>query len=505
MGGGSTHLAGFAHWAGGRHGDASGSPALDATPAQGLSVGRKRWWAFAVVLVSLPAAFGFTLAFRPIPIRAVAPEALGLMLHQSQELPATPAGRVAEQWFAAMASGDVSELRSFFERQVSPGEDDSEVDQDVAMHQMVLRNTGGVLPHSVLRSDEHEIVLLAEGANGNWLRVTIGVRPLTPYQIILFRIRKSSGPESEALAVVTVSPALQQEVASAAGQLLRDQYVFEEVGIEYFDALADIVPTLDSPMSAEALGSMLTARLRAVSSDNHLAILDPARADRVLAMYGGPEDGNDEHHAEALEGDGFGRVESLSRDIAYVQIERFTAGPATRVRVEQVMESVQDAGAIVFDLRSNGGGDGEMVEQIESYLFAQPTHVMSSIRRGGPEEGRGIAETWTTTNDLSAKIALIPVFVLIDRGTGSAAEAFAFGLQHTGRATILGQTSAGAGHRVTYERLPGGFALGLPIGAAINPSTGRGWEGVGVMPDVEVGADTSLDELHRIVSELLLR
>ena len=169
------------------------------------------------------------------------------------------------------------------------------------------------------------------------------------------------------------------------------------------------------------------------------------------------------------------------------------------------MASVQDAAAIVFDLRGNRGGDGEMVEKIETYLFAKPTHIMSSIRRGGPEQTRGPAETWTTTNELSETMSSIPVFILVGGLTASAAEAFAFGLKHAERAMVIGQPTAGAGHRVTYERLPHGFALGLPVAAAISPKTGKGWEGIGVIPDMKTDTNADLALLISIVRDQLKR
>lgn len=129
------------------------------------------------------------------------------------------------------------------------------------------------------------------------------------------------------------------------------------------------------------------------------------------------------HHAMSVEGDGFGRVERFSGNIAYIEITMFFSGPSAFARAEEVMASVQDAAAIVFDLRGNGGGDGEMVEKIEAYLFQKPTHIMSSIRRGGTGPGQGPNEIWTKTNRLSETMSLIPVFILAGGATASAAEA----------------------------------------------------------------------------------
>ncbi|MCZ6853523.1 MAG: S41 family peptidase [Gammaproteobacteria bacterium] len=327
-----------------------------------------------------------------------------------------------------------------------------------------------------------------------------------------FAGHKATGPETEVVIVREIQPAAQKEIALEAARLLRDRYVYETIGMKYADRLAATADLPGETMTAEALATSLTNMLQSIQPDKHLKVLDPARARSILAMFGMLEnDGDDEaelepgagHHAMAVEGGGFGRVERFAGNIAYVEITMFASGPSAFVRAEEIMASVQDAAAIVFDLRGNGGGDGEMVEKIEAYLFAKPTHIMSSIRRDGPAPTQGPAETWTTTNQLSETMSSIPIFILVGGLTGSAAEAFAFGIKHVDRATVIGQPTAGAGHRVTYERLPHGFALGLPVAAAINPKTGRGWEGVGVIPNVKTATDATLEVLISIVREQL--
>ncbi len=471
-----------------------------------------------LVLVS----YGFTLEYEPLPIRVAHETRLqGMHLQEVQfEFPDTPAGSAAKDWFAAMESGERDVLIRFFEKRMYIDEDPYDPAGDLAQHGVVFRDTGGVRPHSIMRSDAYEIVVLGAGKNGNWVRVTLGVQASPPHRIILFSVRKSQGPEAEAGAVSLIRPQLQRSIASAAATLLRDQYVFADVGKTYGDALDEELALLDEPMTAEALATRLTRLLRQVQLDNHLAILDPTQADRVFMMYGEPEPASDgeleaepqhesdegpepaaEGHAGMLDqGDGFGQVVVGADGIALVEMSRFVWDAMAQARGKEVMSSIQDAEALVFDLRGNGGGDGDMVDLIESYLFAEPTHIMSSVRRA-KDGSETTVESWTTTNSLSSKMAKIPVFILIDVVTGSAAEAFAFGLKHADRATVIGQTSAGAGHRVTYERLPGGFGIGVPIGAAVNPATGRGWEGVGVIPDVETTPGASLEALLSIVRD----
>lgn len=444
---------------------------------------------------------GFVVAFESAPAHA-----------EEFSFPATPAGNAAGEWFAAMATGDRDVLRAFLARRWDTGGEPYDPDDDVAMYMMVLNDTGSLTPHSIMRSEEHEIVVLAAGTKGKWVRVIVGVDSRKPYNMTALAVRKSTGPEAEAVAVRNVEPAQQKDIALEAARLLRDHYVYEEIGAQYGDRLEAIAGSPGEPMTGEALATSLTRMLQSIQRDKHLKILDPARARRILAMYGMEQDQGDDdadlepagaHHGSSVEGHGFGRVERFDGNIAYVEITMFISGPPAFARAEEIMTSVQDAAAIVFDVRGNAGGDGEMVENIEAYLFAKPTHIMSLIKRGGPAETRGTSETWTTTNQLSETISSIPVFILTGGMTGSAAEMFAFSLKHADRAMVIGQPTAGAGHRVTYERLPHGFALGLPVAIAISPKTGKGWEGVGVIPNLKTEADAPLEALISLVRDQL--
>jgi C-terminal processing protease CtpA/Prc len=85
------------------------------------------------------------------------------------------------------------------------------------------------------------------------------------------------------------------------------------------------------------------------------------------------------------------------------------------------------------------------------------------------------------------------VFVLTSGATASAAEHMTLSLKRTHRATIVGETTAGAGNYGGQELLDGGkFAVFVPVGRTYDPDTGKGWEGTGIAPDVAVPADRAL-------------
>ena len=124
------------------------------------------------------------------------------------------------------------------------------------------------------------------------------------------------------------------------------------------------------------------------------------------------------------------------------------------------------AKGLVLDLRENPGGYLEQALSI-SNLFLQPGQEILSVRgRGSPSQtyvarGKPIAPT-------------IPIVILTDERTASAAEIVAGALQDHDRALIIGTTSFGKGLVQTLFNLDGGYAVKLttakwytPVGRSI--------------------------------------
>jgi hypothetical protein len=91
----------------------------------------------------------------------------------------------------------------------------------------------------------------------------------------------------------------------------------------------------------------------------------------------------------------------------------------------------------------------------------------------------------------------VPVYVVTSGFTASGGEEFSYNLKHHGRATIVGETTAGAGHGGGVHAVAAGFEAFIPDFRPVHPVTGRGWEGVGVIPDVEAPAGKALAVAHR--------
>lgn len=172
-------------------------------------------------------------------------------------------------------------------------------------------------------------------------------------------------------------------------------------------------------------------------------------------------------------------VSDLPRHVRAVRVGAFTRGVGAEVR-EAVggRSGHRPRGGVLLDLRGNPGGlVDEAVETASAFLSGGL--VVTYERRGRPPERR----TVTAPGD-----AAIPLVVLVDGGTASAAEIVAGSLRDRGRAVIVGSRTYGKGSVQEPIRLADGSAIELTVGRYRTP-LGRNLDGVGIDPDVAVSAD----------------
>jgi carboxyl-terminal processing protease len=185
-------------------------------------------------------------------------------------------------------------------------------------------------------------------------------------------------------------------------------------------------------------------------------------------------------------------VASESRTVHGVKlgvVELATFSPGAHGEVREAVERELHAGAqgIVLDLRGNGGGLVEEAELIAS-IFIDKGTIVSTRGRALP------TDTLTAVGD--AIPSSIPMVVLVDSGTASAAEIVTAALQDHHRATVVGVHTFGKGVFQEEEPLANGGALDITVGEYFTPNgrnLGGGGirQGAGVIPEVIVpGVDT---------------
>ncbi|HEX9012893.1 MAG TPA: S41 family peptidase, partial [Anaerolineaceae bacterium] len=161
---------------------------------------------------------------------------------------------------------------------------------------------------------------------------------------------------------------------------------------------------------------------------------------------------------------------------ADVRIEAFSSGVTKDLRA--ALDDIQKQGyqGIILDLRDNPGGLLQESEDTAS-LFLKSGNVLQVRNAAGkvtdvPVRGGGSA-------------ASIPMVVLINQGTASAAEIVSGALQDASRAQLVGQTTFGTGTVLNEFNLSDGSALLLATEEWLTPKGRVIWHN-GIKPDDEV-------------------
>lgn len=170
-------------------------------------------------------------------------------------------------------------------------------------------------------------------------------------------------------------------------------------------------------------------------------------------------------------------AELLDNGYGYIKINNFDTNCA-RDSIAAIDDMIaQGATALIFDVRFNPGGYKHELVEVLDYLLPEGP-LFRSVDYLGKEEVDYSDESYID----------IPMAVLVNEDSYSAAEFFAVALQEYGVAVVVGtQTSGKANYQQTF-RLSDGSAVAISTGHYQTPN-GVTLAGVGITPDIPVRVD----------------
>lgn len=160
--------------------------------------------------------------------------------------------------------------------------------------------------------------------------------------------------------------------------------------------------------------------------------------------------------------------------IAVITIANFDADCARQSMAAVEQAQVEGAKAIVFDVRNNPGGMKTELVRLLDYLLPEGV-LFRSVDYAGEEE----------IDESDAACVDLPMAVLVNHESYSAAEFFAAALQEYDAAEIVGTQTYGKGNFQSTFPLSDGSAIAISIGKYYTPK-GVSLTGVGITPDVVV-------------------
>jgi hypothetical protein len=294
-----------------------------------------------------------------------------------------------------------------------------------------------------------------------------------------------------------------RRVAERVAVAVEENYVFPDTARMIAERLRERVRAggYDAPMGGAQLADRLGADLKAVNGDLHLYV-NYIAGQATAAAQGGPRvvmrrPGETPPADQLLQARRANyHIRSAARlagNVGYLDVGQLSARSDEALRVvDAAMAFLERTDAMIIDLRRTPGGDPRMSDYVASYFFGPDSvRTLASYSRAYDRT----TERWTVRVN-GRQRPEIPVFLLVGPGTASGAEDLAFIFKQSGRGTLVGERTAGAGRLTRLYPVGDGFVVSIPGGRTYDPRTGAEWERVGIRPDVDARGDDALAVVH---------
>ena len=313
-----------------------------------------------------------------------------------------------------------------------------------------------------------------------------------------------TSPDLSARAAPTKITIDQARAAAAEiAQLIESHYVFAEKRQPIAQAIRTAAAAhhydTEDPYT---FADRLTDDLKAAGHDEHLGV----KFDPDQAREPGPHQKISGPHPEVMSAgrrrnEGFEELKILPGNIRYLKITNFLWTPdVTASVIDEVARFLGDGDAVIIDLRGNGGGNADAVARLISYFMKNDDQTLMTFFDGMSGE---VAVTKVLDDLRGPRMVGKPLYTLIDEGTGSAAEEFAYHVQQFKLGALVGQQTAGAANNNHHFTVAPGFVVSVSIGRPVHPMSKTNWEGAGIAPTDKVPAAAALEyaqlmALHRL-------
>lgn len=415
---------------------------------------------------------------------------------ESTELPNTIAGRCASAYFNAFNSGKNEMIQVFQEKYRALSYIERlPLDKRLKNYERLRGIFGRLTPLRIALSLELQLTLLADAAEtDDVLVIRFQLEDDPPHRLDYLRftgIDHSQVPDEYVLYVADraqpLDEAIMEETVRSVARVLSETYIDPSIGKAMADTILDHLSggVYTAANKTGRLADMLTEDAVAVSRDRHVWI---EATNPMLQQSTYPE--NRPIEELRRENFHFRKVEVLPGNVGYLKFDMIHDDQEAQDIAANALASVGHCDALIFDLRDNIGGEWGSGRLILSYLFPKNTILSRRFDRGGRLVGTDSTLAELTGRRFDENVL---VYVLTGDRTGSAAEAFTFALQQSGRGTVVGQTTVGAGYRCDEVRINPRFILSVSTFRVVSGFTETSFQGIGVIPDISVAEENALE------------
>src|SRR5262249_693067 len=279
-------------------------------------------------------------------------------------LPDTPAGRCGRDYIAAFDSGEQAMRKFESTHRAKSALAKRPMDDRITQYKELRDQFGKLEPVRVLNSGDSTLSLLAsaDGPGANF-QLDFQFEEAEPHKLLGIMIRGPVDGDEQENGAAKLDKKSRGEIVNGVADAVDKNYVYPKKAAAMSEMLRSNLKAgrYDQISDANELSQKLTADLRGVCDDKHLA---------VVPRFNAPEAGGafDPHRADR-DNYGFEKVERLPGNVGYIKFNLFHPGEDAQKVAAAAMNFLGRCDALIFDLRSNGGGSPEMIAFVSGYLF----------------------------------------------------------------------------------------------------------------------------------------
>lgn len=405
-------------------------------------------------------------------------------------LPDTPAGRRATALLQLIQDPSEERVRAFTAEHTTDDSTQVPMAQRAGMLRQLGALVGGAPVSRVRSTSPTALDVSLAGAQGTYT-IELQVQEAPPHRISGWRVRlerDDPGPAPTAPLTAADRAALVDTTLA----LVRRFYVSPDTAEIIAAHLRERARAgaYDGITDRAAFAQALSADLQHVNGDPHLrAVAGRAPAQPRRRTASAPATASDPAGGYLF----VDEVRVLPGNVGYLKYSGFSNGPEAEEETVRALRALQGTDAVVIDLRGHRGGSASLAQLLVSHFTAPGLRTLTRYNhlRDDTTQIRTLDEV------PGPRRTDVPLFVLTDSTSRSAAEHVAFVLQRLGRATIVGERTAGAGRNNQYFPLGQGMDVSVSVSRVWDPCTRAEWERVGVQPDLAVPAAEALEAALR--------
>lgn len=273
---------------------------------------------------------------------------------------------------------------------------------------------------------------------------------------------------------------------------LEREYAFNNVDAEYWQILKSDFRQRAAYITEDSILFNLLAELSDSLKDGHISIESPTSSYHCFSW----RDGQMVDYIDSIARKTIPNPETIGKitlfgivpgtEIAYFRYPDFNK-ILTKDNYRRLDAIFGIADGIIIDIRSNYGGNIIVAEALASHFYSETTLI--GFNHFGISDSDKMTYPCIITPSATYNWSGIPIIILIDGSTYSAANYFVLCMkQSLDVVTIGGKSGGGAGFAVTRE-LPNGWLFSFPVGDTLNPEMQS--IDKGLYPDCEVHLDSA--------------